>query len=225
MSVVSEFIGGLGDPEALLRHFYVVVGASTSEAPPNGQAPVRRFLVDDQELQAKGFTTGFKGWRGVTKSRPVVGITLVNGAPKGPPAANEFDAYYVPMVDTYNVTQRHGHYTLPSEGLPELVITPQLNGGSFGVGVGDQGETIVAHVQPNYEIGAELGVFGLELRATNLAGVINGGFREPRGIFTLGQQYQSRGTVIGRLSKGQWAFYLQAISGGNARTVTRIARI
>lgn len=126
MPVVADFMNELNDPDNLLRHFYILIGGGAGAAPPNGQAAVRRFTVDDRNMNATGFTTGISGLRGVTKQRPVVGVTLQPGLPAGAPAANEFDAYYIPMVQTADVANNSSHYTLPTTGQPTLIVRRQM---------------------------------------------------------------------------------------------------
>jgi hypothetical protein len=225
MPVVTDFINELHDPEALLRHFYILIaGAGVGPAPPNGQAAVQRFRVDDRGMMAAGFTTGLSGLRGVTKQRPIVGVTL-QGVPVGGPGVDEFDAYYIPMVQTTDVAANTSHYTLPTAGQPTIMITSQLSGCSFGVGSDAHGATLVTHIQPNQAVGQGLGKAGFDQRTADLANVINNSFHHRKGVFKLGDQYQARAAVIGQLKNGKWKFYLQATSGGQARTLTNTSKI
>jgi hypothetical protein len=130
----------------LLRHFHVTVRGSGGAAPQNGQAAVRRFTVTDQDVTAPGFTTGFSGWRGKTKNRPVVQVA--------------------------DVGNNSSHYTLPTNGIPDIVITSQLTACSFGIGSDAMGATLVTHLQPNQNLGRDLGQAGLDLRVQNLANTV-----------------------------------------------------
>ncbi len=227
MTVISDFKSGLGDAESLLRHFYILIAgaAGGGVAPANGQATVRRFTIEDRGMTATGFTTGISGLRGKTKARPVVGIRLHPALPQGQPAADEFDAYYIPMVQTADVGNNSSHYTLPTTGTPTLMITSQLSGCSFGVGSDANGATLVTHIQPNQAIGAGLGQAGFGQRTADLANVVNTSFPQQKGVFAMGAQYQTRAAVIGQMKNNTWKFYLQAISGGQTRNLANTSKI
>lgn len=214
MPVVADFLNELHSPETLLRHFHVTVRGGNGAAPPNGQAAVRRFTVTDQGVTAPGFTTGFSGWRGKTKNRPVVQVVLEPGIPAGAPNADQFNAYYIPMVQVADVGNNSSHYTLPTNGIPDIVITSQLTACSFGIGSDAMGATLVTHIQPDQNLGRDQGQAGLDLRVQNLATTVDNSFAVMRGKFAWQTDYERMGTVIGKLTNGNWQFYLQANHAG-----------
>src|SRR5947209_120148 len=99
----ADVIALLQNPEKLLRKCYLAIaGAATPTPPANGQADPATFSVsiNPLDLPVEGFTTGLSAMRGVKKDRVKVRITRLKGPAKPVPAANEFNAYYIPMVQT-----------------------------------------------------------------------------------------------------------------------------
>ena len=209
------------DPERLLRRCYLHVtgGATRSaqqpDAPPppgNGQAIVATFKVKvSPDQTAHGMTRG-----GKAKERPMVDIIKRPGAANIADATTEFDAYYIPMVQTADVTGGTSHYTLPDHGGPDIMVTSKLTGCVFGIGAHASGAVLVSHVQPNSQVAKGQGMPGVEKRQQDATAHMWMGFDGHRmtNQFQFGYEYTDSAAVIGKRTGGQWAFYLQQASGG-----------
>jgi len=205
MPVVTDFINELQSPKTLFRHFHVTIGGGAGAAPPNGAASIRRFQVTDKLQSAQGFTSGLSGLVGKEKARPMVRVVVKSGIPVGNPNADEFDAFYIPMVNTVDVGNNASHYTLPTvllAGQPNIMITSQLSGCTFGVGSDAIGATLITHVRPNQSLEKAQ-------RQGDLDNTVGNSFQGNFGTFSR-QNYAHYAAVIGRLSGGSWKFYLQA---------------
>jgi hypothetical protein len=206
----QDVINGLQSPEELLRHCMLAIAGGGGQAPPNGQAAIATFLVAmDPTAKVKGFTTGASGALGIQKQREFASLTKLPGVAKVAPAANEFNAYYVPMAQMDDVWNGSSHYVLPSAGGPDVMITSRLSGCRFAVGSDANGAVLVSHVQPSKAINEGL-------RQGSLAGVVSGGFAQQGGTqtasFAMEQDYAKgdKAAVIGLRNGGTWHFYLQA---------------
>ncbi len=205
MTVVADFIAEVQTPKTLFRHFLVVIAGGASGGPANGQAAIRRFVVTDGTKTGQGFTTGLSGLLGVTKARRKVLVTIMKGVPVGQPNANQFDAFYIPMVDTSGVALNASHYTLPTvlgPNEPDIMITSQLSGCTFGVASDANGATLVTHIRPDQTLGQGQ-------RQTNLDTTVTNSFQGNFDSFGR-PNYAHYGAVMGKLSGGRWKFYLQA---------------
>ncbi len=201
----AEFIQQLNDPEALMRHCLLMISGGMGNAPANGQAAPATFKVSFAEgKDVKGFTTGLSGLTGRTKKRHYVRITKQPGAAKPTPGQDEFNAFYVPMVQTSDVASGHSHYTLPTSGGPDLMVTSKLSGCTFGVGSDASGAKMVTHIQPNLSTGAG------PARVSELSGAVGQGFQSQTGSFARRAEYADTATVIGYRKKAVWSFYMQA---------------
>lgn len=140
-------------------------------------------------------------------------ITKLSGPAKAMPAADEFNAYYVPMVQTSDVATGNSHYVLPSNAQAlDMMITSQLSGCTFGVGSAGNGAQMVSHVQPNNSI------TNTGQKATDLSQAVLGGFGQPAGTAAKGSSYEQYGAVIGRRTGAKWNFYIQATEKPTAFT-------
>lgn len=109
------------------------------------------------------------------------------------------------MVSTSGVGLNASHYTLPTvlgPNEPDIMMTSQLSGCTFGVGSTALGATLVTHIQPDQSLAQHQ-------RRPGLDNTINNSFQ---GNFdTFGRpDYAHYGAVMGKLSGGGWKFYLQA---------------
>jgi hypothetical protein len=209
----AEVIALLDDPPTLLRKCYLhIAGGSGLNPPANGQASVATFSVkvvsmeDRTDIQmVKGFTTGLSGFLGLQKDRWFVKINKLSGVAKDAPGPEEFNAYYIPMVQTADVAAGTSHYTLPTgNDALKNVITSKLSGCTFGVGSDGGGAVLVSHVQPNNATA------DADQRALDLSAAVNQGLPNPKGQFDKGGAYTDKAAVIGHLDGGEWKFYLQA---------------
>src|SRR5262249_16967283 len=57
-----------------------------------------------------------------------------------------------PMVQTSDVAGGASHYTLPTAGGPDIMLTSKLSGCRFGVGSDAVGSCLVSYVQPDHAI-------------------------------------------------------------------------
>lgn len=214
---VAEVKALFTDPEKLLRRCYLhIAGGATRTAtlpllplpPANGQAQVATFAISIADNKnVTGFTTGWAGFHGETKARAFVRLTKQPGAAKAMLADDEFNAYYVPMVQTVDVTGGTSHYTLPTRGEPTIMITSKLSGCRFGVGSNAEGALLVSHVQPNANLQPAS-------RQSNLEAHVASGFSGRVRAFAIGDTYADMATVVGRRAGKRWHFYQQASRQG-----------
>jgi hypothetical protein len=214
----AEVIALFATPERLMRQCYLhIAGGATKTLasphlpppPANGQAVIATFkvaIVDHKTV--RGFTTGVSGFFGRRKDRPFVRVTKVSGPAKATPAADELNAYYIPMVQTSDVGANASHYSLPTAGVPDIALTSKLSGCRFGVGSDAGGTLLVSHVQPDSAIprGFE------QLDAYNH---VVSGFNSVTGTFGLEQDYDMYAAVIGKRTGTAWKFYCQASTLAN----------
>ncbi len=218
------------EPEKLLRKCYLhIAGGATRTptlphlAPPpaNGQAQIATFRVEIDDAQAvKGFTTGFSGLVGKKKDRAFVKITKQAGPAKVAPAADEFNAYYIPMVQTSDVTNNTSHYTLPTGGgALDLMITSKLSGCTFKAGSDAHGATLVSHVQP------DLSITDMAQRSQDLSTAVGTGFNDVSGQFRKRKEYSDKAAVIGRRTGTRWTFYLQALTNTTTHVISKVKTV
>lgn len=207
---VAEVKALLNDPETLMRKCYLHIAGGATRTPTlpnmplppaNGQAEIKTFNIEIGHQAAKGFTTGLSGLLGKTKDRTFVKFTKTNYT--ATPGPNQFNAYYIPMVQTSDVTDNRSHYTLPASGPIELVITSKLSGCTFGVGSNSGDCTMVTHVQPNSAIDKGK-------RGANLNAAVSLGFDNITAKAAKGSAYQDFAAVMGKRNGSSWSFYLQA---------------
>jgi hypothetical protein len=216
----AEVIELFDDPPTLLRRCYLHIAGGATRTPKqldaplppvNGQAAVQTFKVAITHSVVRGFTTGTGGVFGKQKTRAYVRIYKLGGQAKQKAelGADEFNAYYVPMVQTSDVTAGTSHYSLPT-GLDalELMVTSKLSGCTFGVGSDGMGTVLVSHVQPDMTIDDPGD------RAHSLDVAVTSGFHTTTGEFRKGGRYKEYAAVIGRRSGPNWKFYLQAVGLG-----------
>jgi len=203
---VAQVIAELTQPEELLRHCYIRIGGGNSAAPANGPASIATFRVSvDPSRTAVGFTTGLSGMLGIEKDRTLVRIDKQPGPAVLVPPADSFNAYYIPMVQVTDAQNASSHYTLPTVGGPDLMMTSRLSGCTFGVGSSGGGTVLVSHIQP------DLTTTNPAQRATDLDQAVTGGFATMDGQFRKRQEYNETATVMGLRRAGAWKFYMQAL--------------
>ncbi len=192
------------DPESFLRHYWVKIYGN------HDRSEEVNAWVSLLDKTSKGFTTGISGARGKTKDRPMIEFRLQPTKPDG--VANLLGS-----VKVWNVAMKQlnedvtaTHLALPIPSDTDIMLTGQLSGCTFGVGMASNTSQIVSHIQPpnqrsgtqDYKVeqldptvknGLTDGVRGLISRATNLDYDNEDAF----------------GTVLGVLKKGSWRFYAQ----------------
>jgi len=208
----QQVIAMLGEPSKLMRRAYLSIGGSLSRCPqvPNaplppadGQAPIATFKVTVEDWKK---VTGFAlGESGRTKPRVFVKIAHQD-ATKAAAALSpdEFNAYYIPMVQTEDVRNGRSHYTLPvGYNALEVMITSRMSGCAFGIGMNDRGDRLVTHVQPDKSLPKG------QVRSEDLGLAVGFRFHREDGSFRSGWSYGVGAAVIGRRSGNRWAFYCQ----------------
>jgi hypothetical protein len=209
------------EPKELLRLCYLHIGGGATRSPSlpkhplppaNGQAQTATFSVAIGHQRVQGFKL-----RGEElKDRAYVRILKLDGPAKNAPDTNEFNAYYVPMVQISDVKAKTSHYTLPTAGLPNIMITSRLSGCTFGVGSDGNGAVLVSHVQPDLTIEDDA------KRNQSLEDSVTGGFQNVRGLFAMGDAYEQSAAVIGRRKGTNWSFYLQPAKYGDTQDVAYV---
>ena len=203
---VNEVLALLADPEKLMRRCYLHIHGGSGAAPANGQAALATFKVEFGYQTAAGFTTGISGLLGRKKDRPFVKFIKQPGPAQNPLPADCFNAYYIPMVQTANVTAGSSHYTLPIAA-GDLMITSKLSGCTFGVGSDAAGAVLVSHVQPNANAAGG---------SAALSAAVQTGMNGVQGEFRRHSEYTGFAAVMGRCDGNGWRFYLQASIPGSS---------
>lgn len=173
---------------------------------------VRIFTMEKQGL-AEVSLNG-PGWSGARKVElwraqvtPDTSGRVLRRFTAGTAEKAEFRAYYVAMRQIEeDVTTTH--YALPAAGGPDLMLTSQLSGCTFGYGSQSQGGAcLVSHIQPagagggRRAPGATSEIGKAALRFAVLGPMQGGTVLETSG--------QVKVTVIGSRTNGRWVFYKQ----------------
>lgn len=223
----AEVIALFQDPTTLLRKCYLHIAGGGGQNPPaNGQAAPATFKVEVVSMENRaelqkvtGFTTGLSGLLGIEKERWFVKINKLTGPAKASPGANEFNAYYIPMVQTSDVAAGTSHYILPTGAdALDTVITSKLSGCTFGVGSDGMGAVLVSHVQPNPNT-------PVADRAQELSDAVGQGLTTQTGEFKKGGAYSDKAAVIGHRTGNAWKFYLQAFDVNDQTNKDVISKI
>lgn len=205
----QEVIALFQQPEKLLRRCLLIIAGGATRSPtnlnaplppPNGMAPTATFKVTDID------STKVSG-----PKRVYVRIDKLSGAAKvGKLPEDEFTAFYVPMVQTEDVTSGHSHYTLSADPqTPNIMLTSRLSGCTFGIGSKtEDGTRLVTHIQPNSSVYKDV----VE-RQRGLQNTVLNGFTNSEGMWTsrfrLGSDYTECAAIIGHRKDRSWRFYLQ----------------
>ncbi len=192
------------NPLDFLRHFHLSIAGGDNTV-PSGEAT---FVYSDLNNTVSGFTTGLSGLVGKTKDRPQIRFTLRPGPAKEDPdiGADEFNAHYVAMKQIDDQPQTT-HYALPDDG-PDLMLTSQLSGCTFGIGSAANGARLVSHIQRGE------GFTAVDQHDAVTGGLVHGVDRvfERQSDRTYGDA-RNRATVIGLRANGGWRFYAQVYRG------------
>lgn len=229
MDAADVVFGLSGDPESLLRHCYLRVAGGDRTPPPNGTAPISTFRVWMLDGSIQGFTTRFSGFRRQTKARPQAQIEKMSGVARTHLQPNQFNAYYIPMVQVSDVAAGHSHYTLPTNDPngPVIAITSMITACTFTLGSDVNGAILASHIQPPRAVG-----MNLSARLYEAAKAGHSGLESDIQQIGLGDGYGEgdKVTIIGRLTRRRWTFYMQRTSflgcpKGLLRSAARIVEL
>ncbi len=208
------------DPETLMRRVSLKIfgGSRTlSSAHP--------FIVVDAQRTMPGFTTGISGLLKQKKDRPVFHIKLRRAALPGEIAAatdeTSFFAEYIAMGQVSD-GWRATHRMLPARGGPDIMVTSQLTGCTFGIGSDAGGNRLVSHLQPPQS------EKNPEMRSARLSEATGRGFspNAPFATFERGHDYQSEAAILGIRRDGAWRLYAQHIDFRvGDKDVARVTRL
>lgn len=163
----QQFLDGLRTaPLDFLRHYHVKIsGANADEA-----GTVREFgIASADNTTIQGFTTGRAGGKGEQKARRVLRVQPMhptNGRTTGgqeADAAHRIWAHYIPMwKDNDNLGTAAATltpYQLPwpgnnpgTQANPDLLLTSEISGCTFGIGANAAGNRAVIHIQPDRDL-------------------------------------------------------------------------
>jgi hypothetical protein len=226
MATMAQVLNEMtANPEAFLRHYFVQIagGKAETSGTPSG---VGTFSFYTYNTAVPGFTTGLSGFLGITKNREKIRFSKLRMR-KSTLAADEFDAWYVAMVVSGSGVQTT-HSMVPGAGGPDILLTSQLSGCTFGIGSATaSGGRLVSHIQP---LGTATG--RTDMHTEMLAGLNTGGVdslfeKENRpGAHSYGGNANNRASVIGVRHNGQWGFYAQTYNNAHgAEEIYKVERI
>ena len=217
---VSDAIASLMDDPAefLSKNALTIVGGSTLSSGLRIW-----YLTDSGTIKAALSGPGWSGSRTIRHWRAVVTADTSNRSlftvKKGSDDAAEFRAYYVAMrqIDEGVGTT---HFTLPSAGGADFMLTSQLTGCTFGVGsqAGGGGGCLVSHIQPaGSATGRAPGALGdIGKRALLMA------VSKPLGpnATILETTGATKISVVGRRNGGIWTFTKQVRDDATGKITT-----
>lgn len=186
------------DPKGFLRHYSVMIEGRAAQSGPATAWLEKRNTMGDRE-EVDGFTLS-----GGTKQRRFIRFIISDSVPfdcRHP--EDKFPVWYIrmqQMSDSLITT----HYPLPTSGGPDIMLTSQLSGCSFGVGSPSAHTQLVSHIQPSTP-----GNTGLDPQVQS--GLVFG----QKGIFSRQQGHYAGdelATIIGIRTDSVWRFYNQVRS-------------
>jgi hypothetical protein len=206
------------DPEAFLRHYLVMIagGAAAKNGTPSGIATFGYSFAGDGSHEGvggiTGFTTGRSGQKGIKKRRNKIQLSKIKMPPPPNLGANQFNAWYVAMALSGSGVQTT-HTMVPGRGGPDIMLTSQLSGCTFGAGSATPtGDRLVSHILPLTTANARPTMQAEMLAGLNAGGVAGVFERENQpGAQGYGSD-ENRATVIGVRRKHKWHFYAQTYS-------------
>jgi hypothetical protein len=189
------------DPLAFLRHYKLQISGGDGAA----QSGKACFRFNDLGYTVAGFTTKLSGLTGKTKQRPVIEFQRIGPRdPNADPRTGTFNAWYIAMKQVNDPVQ-DTHFPLPDNRGPDLMLTSQLSGCTFGIGSKAQGVQLVSHIQPT-------GNNRAQLHTTVTGGMANGVhkiFERENQPANRYRDQMNRATVIGVRTGTHWRFYAQ----------------
>jgi hypothetical protein len=211
------------DPESFLRHYLVMIAGAAG----NVSGGPQRFVMEDSGDRSAGFQTGLAKRLGRLKQRPKLRIRLVGGTEVVRSPQIGFEAWYVGM-HALDDARAARHVWLSGMGGPDIALTPQMSGCSFGVGAANtSGDRFVSHIRPPAGVPTES-----TYRAMRQHGVREGARPETYGFFERGtgggeQSYgnaANAASIVGVRSGGRWRFFAQIYNKAD-RTLFRVERL
>lgn len=200
----------MADPKSFLRH-YVLIIAGGKAATSGVASGIATFSCDSTGATMPGFTTGLSALRGVTKDREKIKFMKVAMPPRDPADADEFNAWYIAMAVMGSDAQTT-HFPVPGTGGPDLLLTSQLSGCTFGVGsITTDGSRLISHIQPmSGAVDAATRTKLHDETVDRMTDGVDAVFeREARpGARHYGDQH-NRATVVGVRRGGAWEFWAQ----------------
>jgi hypothetical protein len=211
MPSTGELLAELrANPGEFLRHYWVTVlgGAAAKTGRPSGEATF--FCHYDEWTRIPGFTTGRSGRKGKKKNRHLVNFSKVEQPPKTDLSDSEFNAWYIAMA-VLGAKEKTTHFMLPGNDGPDLMLTSQLSGCTFGIGSGtNTGGYLVSHIQPTGGSTDDDVRNDLHETMVSRLGNVEALFeRENRpGEHDYGEQH-TRATILGVRHNTNWQFWAQ----------------
>jgi len=207
MATMAETLDELqSDPQGFLRHYVVTIAIAGMTS---GTVPQRRttFLMEPgNEPAFRGFQTGLSGLAGRDKSRPRLRIRTFDRGAAAEPGKFVFDAWCIPMSEKDDGPLAR-HVLLPGSGGPDIALTSQMSGCTFGIGSpGRDGSRFVSHVRP--PAGRQEASLG------DMEAFFDRGSRVGSRSYANRENYA---TVIGIRQDGNWRFYAQTYNLGDRR--------
>lgn len=129
-------------PKDFLRHYSVMIEGRAAQSGLS-TAWLEKHDTLDEKLWVEGITK-----TGGTKQRRFIRFLVCDSQPvdcRHP--EDKFPIWFIrmqQMSDTLMTT----HYPLPTNGGPDIMLTSQLSGCSFGVGTPSSHTQLVSHIQP-----------------------------------------------------------------------------
>ncbi len=193
------------DPVGFLRHYSVLITGS------HGYSGVVDAWFLDRDETRTGFTTGWSGALRRTRQRPLIEFIIGYGQPGNYADGGTLRIWYVAMRQM-NEQWVDTHTVLPSLGGPDIMMTSNLSGCSFGIGMPSAGAQIVSHIRPPNQLGGTAHLPHSQMDPTVQAGLRDGQLA----LFSRATQpaYTDWATIIGIRRNGRWSFYAQTVEGG-----------
>ncbi len=226
----------LDNPVDFLRHYFITIAGGAA----GGVSGVNTFQFWDRVETVKGFTTGFSGKRSKQKDRPKISLTKQGVFNNMPSIENNyFNAHYVSMWKdkfagllarqadcTYNIPTQA---TVSKSANPDIMLTSQLTGCTFGIGEVADNEQLLMHIQPGAGQGLNPENCRLHLQQTVTALL---GENNVYGIFERENQDNSGykndengATVVGVRKNDQWKFFSQVWQRGGKGPLLSVVEI
>jgi hypothetical protein len=213
MAAIDDALAEMrSNPEDFLRHYQVQIAGGTPAIVPQRHSDFVIAQAPDETYS--GFQTGLSGKLGQTKERPRLRISMANPNQVAGQGEAIFQAYYIGMSEMGGGALAH-QVLLPGTGGPDIAVTSQLSGCSFGVGSANSaGDRFVSHIQP--PAGQPTAATYQTMRTEATFNAMDAIFERPSrpGNDDYGNA-ANRATIIGIRENGNWRFYAQIYNMGD----------